>query len=97
MKEVNWAREESDWGGPAKEATSGVRINPCQREPGRWLQAEGDESVGLGRASSGVREGPCGQSKGGRARRGVPAGREKALTESHRKPLRGFKPKRDMI
>ena len=70
-----------------------MRIHRCEREPGRWLQAEGDASVWQARASSGIRKGPGGQSKGGRAGRG----HEKALTESHRKPLRGFNQKRDMI
>ena len=98
MKEVNREREERMAGEapPGREATSGVRLSQCEREPGRWLQAEGDVSLGRGRASSGIRKGPGGQSKGCRAGRGGPS-REKALTESHRKPLRGFKQKRDMI
>lgn len=41
-----------------------MRIHPCEREPGRRLQAEGAASVGQARASSGIRKGPGGQSKG---------------------------------
>ena len=40
MKEVNREREERMAGEapPGREATSGVRLSQCEREPGRWLK-----------------------------------------------------------
>lgn len=91
VKEVNRVREER----VSAEAPPGgiiwVRIHPCERA-GRQLQAERRE-CGAGKGFFWDQEGARWPEQGGRAGRG----HEKALTESHRKPLRGFNQKRDLI
>ena len=74
---------------------------PAPREQGRWFQAEGNVSVGLGKglSCSGIRKRPAWPERRGRgagAGGGHPS-RGKALTESHGKPLRSLKQKRDTI